>query len=179
MQRRWAVGCLGTLDGMGSTDAREEALALAAQARTVARAPGETPSRQLLRTISGGRWGHLPTGWNAIRLDALWQDTPSSVRPGWRERAANIAGDVAFAVDYTVCARCGLGRVEQSYTMEEHQRCGLATAGLEALRYENPGLSWHTLGGHFRESQPFWAAVGAGALGSYQQRDSCPRVPGG
>ncbi|MDQ0846324.1 hypothetical protein QFZ68_006004 [Streptomyces sp. V1I6] len=40
------------------------------------------------------------------------KDTPSAERPGWRERAANLAGDVAFAVDYTVCAPCGLGWVE-------------------------------------------------------------------
>lgn len=62
-------------------------------------------------------------------------------RPGWREHAANLARDVAFAVDYTVCARCGLG---WPYSMEKYQRCGLATAGLEALNLENPGLSWHT-----------------------------------
>ncbi|MER6126622.1 hypothetical protein ABT173_29205 [Streptomyces sp. NPDC001795] len=30
--------------------------------------------------------------------------------------------------------------------MEKYQRCGLATAGLEALRLEHPGQSWHTLG---------------------------------
>ncbi|MFF7975925.1 hypothetical protein [Streptomyces sp. NPDC007905] len=100
-------------------------------------------------------------------------------RPGWRERAANLADDVAFAVDYTVCARCGLGWVEWPYTMEKYQRCGLATAGLEALRLEHPGLSWHTLGGHFQDSRAFWTAVGAGVPGSYQQRETCPHVPEG
>ncbi|WP_435607538.1 hypothetical protein [Streptomyces ardesiacus] len=112
-------------------------------------------------------------------MDAPWQDTPSSERPGWRERAANLAGDVAFAVDYTVCAACGLGWVEWPYTMEKYQRCGLATAALEALRLEHPGLSWHTLGGHFQDSRAFWAAVGTGVPGSYQQRDTCPHVPEG
>ncbi|MCX4425845.1 hypothetical protein [Streptomyces mirabilis] len=164
---------------MGSVDERQEALALAAQARDVAWAADGTPWQRVLRAISGGRWGRQPTGWTVIRLDAPWQDTPSSERPGWRERAANLAGDVAFAVDYTVCAPCGLGWVEWPYTMEKYQRCGLATAGLEALRLEHPGLSWHTLGGHFQDSRAFWAAVGAGVPGSYQQRDTCPHVPEG
>jgi hypothetical protein len=118
-------------------------------------------------------------GWTVIRLDAPWQDTPSSERPGWRERAANLASDVAFAVDYTVCARCGLGWVAQPSTMKRYQRCGLATAALEALRNEHPSLSWHTLGGHFQDSRPFWTAVGTGVPGSYQQRDTCPHIPKG
>ncbi|MEV5880631.1 hypothetical protein AB0L75_41965 [Streptomyces sp. NPDC052101] len=104
---------------------------------------------------------------------------PSSERPGWRERAANLADDPAFAVDYIVCPRCGLGWVEQPYTIEKYQRCGLATAGLEALRLEHPGLSWHTQGGHFQDSRAFWTAVGTGVPGSYQQRDTCPHVPEG
>ncbi|MHB9856706.1 hypothetical protein [Streptomyces sp. YIM S03343] len=52
-------------------------------------------------------------------------------------------------------------------------------AGLEALRHENPGLSWHTLGSHFHDSRPFWAAAGTGVPGRYQQRDTCPHVPDG
>jgi hypothetical protein len=56
-------------------------------------------------------------------------------------------------------ARWGLGWVEQPHTIEEYQRCGLATAGLEALRPEHPGLSWHTLGGHFQDSR---ACLGGG-----------------
>lgn len=174
-----AFGCLGTVYGMGSADEREEARALAARAGTVAWAPEGTPWKRLLRAISGGRWGHEPTGWTVIRLDAPWQDTPSSERPGWRERAANLADGVAFAVDYIVCVPCGRGWVEQPYTMEKYQRCGLAAAGLEALRHENPGLSWHTLGSHFHDSRPFWAAAGTGVPGRYQQRDTCPHVPKG
>ena len=56
----------------------------------------------------------------------------------------------------------------------EYQRCGLAAAGLAALRAEYPGLDWHTLGGHFRESEPFWLAAGAGAPGGYRKRGMCP-----
>lgn len=63
--------------------------------------------------------------------------------------------------------------------MEKYQRCGLATVGLEALCHEHPGLSWHTLGGHFQDSRSFWAAAGAGVPGSYQQRETCPHVPEG
>jgi hypothetical protein len=164
---------------MGSIDERQEARALAAQARDVAWAADGTAWQRILRAISGGRWGRQPTGWTVIRVDAPWQDTPSSERPGWRERAANLADGVAFAVDYTVCAHCRLGWVEQPYTMEKYQRCGLAAAGLEALRLEHPGLSWHTLGGHFHDSRPFWTDVGTGVPGSYQQRDTCPHVSEG
>ncbi|MFE2971428.1 hypothetical protein ACFXKC_49170 [Streptomyces sp. NPDC059340] len=118
---------------MEHVEEREAALTLAAQAQDVAWAADATPWQRVLRTISGGRWGRPPTGWTVIRLDAPWQDTPSSERPGWRERAANLADDVAFAVDYTVCARCEIGWVESPYTMDKYQRCGLATAGLGSV----------------------------------------------
>ncbi|UUU22270.1 hypothetical protein [Streptomyces sp. DSM 40750] len=113
---------------MGSVGERQEALALAAQARNVAWAADGTPWQRVLRAISGGRWSQPPTGWTVIRLDTPWQDTPSLERSGWRERAANLADDVAFAVDCTVCADYRLGSVEQLCTMEKYQRCGLATA---------------------------------------------------
>ncbi|MGR6924244.1 hypothetical protein ACU635_59125 [[Actinomadura] parvosata] len=70
-------------------------------------------------------------------------------------------------------------QVEHPYTMPEYQRCGLASAALTPLRAEYPGLSWHTLGGHFRESRPFWAALGAGVPGGYQQRKVCPHITNG
>ncbi|KPM52674.1 hypothetical protein ACG83_30150 [Frankia sp. R43] len=63
--------------------------------------------------------------------------------------------------------------------MEKYQRCGLASAGLAALRADHPGLSWHTLGGHARSSQPFWAAVATAVPGGYQQRGVCPHVTTG
>ncbi|WP_078651233.1 hypothetical protein [Streptomyces xylophagus] len=164
---------------MAGVEEREEATALAAQARNVVWAADGTPWQRFLRVLSGGRCGRQPGGWTVIRLDAPWQDTPSSERPGWRERAANLDGDVAFAVDYLVCARCGFAWVEWPYTMGKYQRCGLAAAGLEALRLEYPGLSWHTLGAHFRDSRPFWTAVGAGVPGVYQQRETCSHAPAG
>ena len=82
-------------------------------------------------------------------------------------------------MDYRVCRRCRLGWVESPYTAEPFQRCGLAAAALAALRRENPGLSWHTLGGHFRDSKDFWATVGDGVSGGYEQRGICPHVPHG
>jgi hypothetical protein len=102
-----------------------------------------------------------------------WQDTISAERIGWRQRAANLYDECAFAVDYQICRRCQLGWVEQPYTLPRYQRCGLATAGLAAMRTEHPGLAWHTLGGHFRSSQVFWTAVGADVPGGYQQRPLC------
>ena len=49
-----------------------------------------------------------------------------------------------------------------------------ASPGLAALRAEHPGLEWHTFGGHFPDSEPFWTAVGAGVAGGYRRRDMCP-----
>ena len=104
---------------------------------------------------------------------APWTDTWSAERTTWRERAAWIGGDEVFAVDYQVCPRCRLGWVEQPWTHEEHRRSGLAAAGLSALRNENPGFAWHTLGGHMPESRGFWAAVGDGVIGAYARRSIC------
>lgn len=100
----------------------------------------------------------------------------SGERPGWRERSATLDGQTVFAVDYQVCRRCRLGWVEQPYTDPYVQRCGLAGAGLAALRIEHPGLSWHTLGGHFSDSRAFWTAVGTGVPGGYERRPLCSHV---
>ncbi|WP_406354211.1 hypothetical protein [Streptomyces sp. NBC_00658] len=105
-----------------------------------------------------------------------WQDTVSDERIGWRQRAANMRGEFVFAVDYQICRRCRLAWVEQPYTLPQYQRCGLATAGLAALRAEHPSLAWHTLGGHFADSQAFWTTVGADIPGGYEQRSLCPHV---
>jgi hypothetical protein len=117
-------------------------------------------------------------------LGTPWQDTISPERPGWRQRAAYLHGSgedqgrgFVFAVDYRVCRRCQLGWVEHPYTLPRYERCRVASAGLAALRAENPGVTWHTLGGHFPRSQPFWSAVGGGVPGGYQQRSLCPHIP--
>ncbi|MET8160712.1 hypothetical protein ABZT47_30505 [Sphaerisporangium sp. NPDC005289] len=149
---------------------------LAGQADQVGRASGREPWRELLHWVSRGRLGQR-RGWPIVPLlGTPWQDTVSAERTGWRRRAAYLDGESVFAVDYRLCRRCALGWVEHPYTVPRYQRCGLATAGLAALRREHPRLSWHTLGGHFRESRPFWAAVGAGVQGGYQQRRVCPHV---
>lgn len=75
-----------------------------------------------------------------------------------------------------VCHRCRLGWVEQPYRLPQFQRCGLASAGLAALRAEHPGLAWQALGGHLTDSRSFWAAVGAGVASGYQQRDVCAHI---
>lgn len=135
--------------------------------------------REVLRRLSRGRYGRRK-GWPHIpEVNAPWQDTISAERDGWRTRAANLQGedDHAFAVDYRVCRRCRLAWVENPYTPEPLQRCGLASAGLAALRQEFPGHSWHTLGGHSRDSRAFWTAAGEGVPGGYQQHEVCPHVP--
>lgn len=152
---------------------------LACQAHEVGRVSGREWRRDLLQWASRGRFGRQ-RGWVRVpKLDTPWQDTPSGERQGWRERAANLEGEFAFSVDYQVCPDCQLGWVEQPYTLPEYQRCGLASAGLAALRIEHPGLSWHTLGGHLRDSKRFWEAVGAEVPGGYQQRSLCAHITAG
>lgn len=92
---------------------------------------------------------------------------------------AYLAGTFAFAVDYQICRTCGLGWVEEPYTEAEFQRSGLARTALAVLRSDYPGLSWHTLGGHFREAAAFWDAVGAAVPGGYRQRRPCPHIETG
>jgi len=100
----------------------------------------------------------------------------SAERVGWRDRSAYLYGEYLFGVDHRVCIRCGLGWVEQPYTLEPFRRCALAAAALGALRAEHPGLTWHTLGGQFQRSEAFWIAAGRGVTGGYQQRDLCPHL---
>lgn len=134
--------------------------------------------RMLLQHITGGRLGRRAP-WAARRsAHKPWRDTPSSERQGWRARAAYMC-DVAFEVDYRICQRCRLAWVEQPSTLPRYQRCGLAAAGLAELRADNPGLSWHTLGGHLGDSRAFWAAVGADVPGGYRQRSLCPHIDAG
>jgi hypothetical protein len=160
----------------------EDALAarrLARQAHEVGRVSGRKPWRQAVQWISRGKLGR-PTGWSVVpRLGRPWQDTISGERCGWRQRAANLDDEFVFAVDYQICRRCRLGWVEHPYTDPRYQRCGLASAGLATLRTEHSDLSWHTLGGHFSDSRAFWAAVGVGVPGGYQQRTLCAHVSPG
>jgi len=151
---------------MAGSVGREAARELAGQAMShVGRVPNMEPL-SVLRWLTRGRLGRQRGRPAVPRLGTPWQDTASSERTGWRERAGYLGGEQVFAVDYQVCRRCGPGWVEQPHTVEDYQRCGLAAAGLAALRAEYHGLEWHTLGGHFRESEPFWDAVGAGVPGA-------------
>ncbi|MGW0704033.1 hypothetical protein ACWD0A_33035 [Streptomyces sp. NPDC002867] len=165
---------------MTSDDDRKAAKRLAGQAHEVGRVSGQRRWRKMLQRVSRGRLGRR-SGWTSVpRLDTPWQDTISAERgDDWRQRAANLDGDFAFSVDYQVCRRCRLGWVEQPYTLPEYQRCGLASAGLAALRIDVPGLAWHTLGGHLRDSVGFWVAIGADVPGGYQQRSLCAHVTTG
>lgn len=160
---------------MASAEDRRAARVLAGQATSrVRRAPGRKPVRAARKWVTRGRLGTRHGRSVVPVLGTPWQDTMSAERPGWRERAAYLDGSPVFAVDYQTCRRCGLGWVEQPYTVPQYQRCGLAAAGLAALRGEHPGLEWHTLGGHFSDSEPFWSVVGAGVAGGYQKREMCP-----
>jgi hypothetical protein len=165
--------------GMATDDDKRAAIRLASQAHEVGRASGRVLWREALQWISGGRLGRR-RGWPDVpQLESPWQDTVSTERDGWRQRAANLNGEFAFAVDYLVCHRCRVGWVEQPYTLPQYQRCGLATAGLTALRADHPALAWHTLGGHLGESQAFWSAAGSAVPGGYQPRPLCQHANAG
>lgn len=157
-------------------DDAQAAQRIAGQAHQVRYVSGREPWREAVQWITRGKFGRrhgLPI---VPMLTTPWQDTVSDNRIGWRQRAANLDGDFAFAVDYQLCHRCRLGWVEEPYTLPRYQRCGLASAGLAALRADHPGFNWHTLGGHFRDSQPFWAAVGTNVPGSYEKRPLCAHI---
>ncbi|MHB6912778.1 hypothetical protein [Streptomyces sp. DB-54] len=104
-----------------------------------------------------------------------WIDRPAGYfeRTGWRIRAAYVDTNLAFEVEYVICGLCETGWVESPYTSEGYKRCGLATAGLRSLRSAYPGVEWHTAGGHFRESEPFWESVGVSVPGGYTWQKKC------
>lgn len=167
---------MGTMHAMAIDGDRQAALRLAEQTHELGRAYGLEPLRLQLRRISRGRLGQ-PKGWpNPPQLSTPWQDTISPTRYGWRQRAANLHGEAVFGVDYRVCRRCKLAWVEEPHTDLEYQRCGLAKAGLAALRTDFPRMAWHTLGGRLTDARPFWNSVSACVLGGYEQRDLCPHV---
>lgn len=166
----------GTMSSMAINDDRQAALRLAGQAHELGRASGREFWREALQWISGGRVGQRRGRPVVPELGTPRQDTISPERTDWRQRAANLDGELVFAVDYRICRHCRLGWVENPHTDPEYQRCGLATAGLTELRTEYPDLAWHTLGGHLTESRDFWIAVGADVPGSYQQRSLCPHL---
>lgn len=145
----------------------------------VGRVSGREPLRMALRWATRGRLGRRRGLRVTPRPGTPWQDTPSWQRTGWRERAAFLHGHEVFAVDYRVCRKCRRGWVEEPATDPRYQRCGLAAAGLAALRSEHPGVEWHTLGGHMPDARPFWAAIGAGVPGGYQQRAICSHLKAG
>jgi hypothetical protein len=157
-----------------SEERRQAARAVAGLAMTaIEREPSEDVKETWPRWWRRRRRAGRQNWSDEAELKGPWRDTRSANRPGWRERAAYLDNAQIFAVDYEVCPDCGLGWVEEPYTEPEYQRCGLAAAGLSALRREYPGLSWHTLGGHFRESGPFWSAIGAGVEGGYAKLGIC------
>ncbi|MFF3326039.1 hypothetical protein [Streptomyces sp. NPDC002889] len=152
---------------------RQAARHLAGQVREVGHASGPEHWREALRRVIGGRLGRRVGRAVIPEPGTPWQDTISAERIGWRRRAASLDAEFVFAVDYRICRRCRLGWVEQPHTLPRYQRCGLASAALAALLWENRGLAWHTLGDHFAESRAFWAAVGADVPGGYEQRRLC------
>jgi hypothetical protein len=160
-------------------DAARSLAALAQVAILRIRGGNPAPRNTLERTRSR-LWGVLEGLDGSWRPETAWRDGWSWERRGWRERAAYLNGNEIFRIDYEVCHPCRLGWVEQPYTHEDYQRCGLASAALKALRKEHPGLEWHTLGSHLSDSVLFWETIGEGVPGGYTKRDVCRhKHPGG
>jgi hypothetical protein len=155
---------------------RQAAAALAERTGDVTFAADPDLWRRRLHRISKGMLGRHRRVRPAPVTDAPWQDIASYERVGWRERIAIHEGDSVFSVQYRVCLHCRLGWVEAPYTAPSFRRAGLAAAGLAALRAEHAGLSWHTLGGHGRDSRQFWDRVGEPVPGRYRQRERCVHV---
>ncbi|WP_262013699.1 hypothetical protein [Micromonospora sp. Mcm103] len=162
---------------------------LVASTSMLGRVSGREPWRELLLRLTGGQWPRR-SGWPVVpRLATPWQDTISNERVGWRMRAANlrahdpddaaVRGEFVFEVDYQLCHRCRIGWVEQPHTLPAYRRRGLAGAGLAALRRENLGYAWHTLGGHIDGSSAFWDTVGADVPGGYRPLPVCEHVTAG
>lgn len=171
------------------------------------RTPDRRGHRALLRHLTAGRFGREQPGWPLEReLATPWQDTASGERRTWRCRAAYLSKDehgprtddvevldgqprseksfksrpeLVFSVDYQVCRRCRLGWVEYPWTAPRYRRCGLAAAGLAAVRQDHRSAAWHTLGGHSPDSRAFWATIGSDVPGGYVQRRLCPHVTAG
>ena len=102
---------------------------------------------------------------HAIRRDTAWRDTKALgfriCRPQQRATAHTPTAPLVMltTVLTTALETDGTGRTQRTLY---------------------PGLEWHTLGGQFNDSRAFWAAVGAGVPGGYQQRDVCAHItPGG
>jgi hypothetical protein len=74
-----------------------------------------------------------------------WQDTISTERVGWRQRAANLDGVFAFAVDYQVCLAGWVGWSNPPHAAAVPAmwpgRCGRRLPGLRARQgYSIAGL---------------------------------------
>lgn len=100
----------------------------------------------------------------------------SSDEPKRRKWVTIQASPTAFEAEYVVCRPCAIGWVESPVSYPGYKRLGLASAALRSLRHQYPGLEWHTGGGHFRESEPFWISVGADVPGGYTQQERCHHV---
>jgi hypothetical protein len=75
---------------------------LAGHAHQVGYVSGREPWREIIQWLTRGRFGRR-RGWPTVpTLATPWQDTVSANRIGWRERAANLDGEVAFAVGLPV-----------------------------------------------------------------------------
>ena len=114
-------------------DAQAAARELARRAQEIRFTAGRRAWRKVLWTLTDGQFGRTGPS-----KDRRWGPFE---REGWRVRAAELDDDHAFAVTYWVCRRCRRGWVEWPYTAPQYVRCGLAGAGLAALRADTRGWS--------------------------------------
>jgi hypothetical protein len=166
----------GTVTFMEPDDRRAAAACIVKRTSEVTVATDPDRWGRWLHTISRCKVPRRQRWRPAPRMSAPWQDVPSFERDSWRERVAFDENDVVFSVVYRVCRPCRLAWAEYPYTDPRYRRAGLAAGALAALRAEHTSLSWHTLGGHGRDSRQFWERVGETVPGAYRQRERCIHI---
>jgi hypothetical protein len=80
-------------------------------------------------------------------------------------------------VDFQICRPCKLGWVEQPYTDRRISGADSPQRPCAPCASSILVLAGTILGGHFRDSEPFWSAVGINVPGGYEQRKVCPHRP--
>ncbi len=144
---------------------------LASQARRVRWVSGKEPWCDLVRWLNRGQYGQRH-GWPEVpQLDAPWQDTSrlngsagSGPRTSTEKRPSPSTMRSAAAAGSNSLSPCP-ATSNADWPPRDPPHCAPNTP------------AWHTLGGLFDGSGPFWTAAGTGAyLAGYQQRDSCLHI---
>jgi hypothetical protein len=103
--------------------------------------------------------------------------SPHTVR-GYRGDLAQFAQNHASDVDQVdiTTLRAYFSAIEDRASSTRARKQAAIAAFLRWCHRHGLGLSWHTLGGHFKKSRPLWATLGTDVAGGYQQHPRCPHI---